>query len=645
MLLEALRQEGARRGIRNFKAGTFTYASTQSYGSTAPWYHRHPEAFTHSKPTIPGTYSITYFDPSANLHRDPRPLGGLPNGIPEGMPVHEAFALQWGSLSHVLGIDALMLRDSFGMPVPYERRGPFGLVAPSPQVARRWNNLGVAALVRETKKANPDVILMMYSNAASAIGDWRCNCCDLEAIAKEGYLDVFVDQTWAGAWNEVGVRYNDFWNQPGLGYTYQLAYMLMHAAILADTKVRHYPLVETFDAWESWNVIGSVPERLRWEIWAYLHVGVKTPNGLKLPGGSYISWANNGGRLMDQQDVTFLAHHINAASADARKTTEICGPTLVYSRETMHWQMDHANPNNDIKEWIDEQAGSVMKWPVPILSSTRIEWLPEVKSDLFILQTPVHLDAKSDRVITDMIQRGQPIAIFGTPVGGIPTRWQQLGLIGIKNVDRLEKIHHGAIAEAGQSLALNLPATFTTLHRLSRNRCGIEARVLYSVDDSPVLALNTSDGKRILTWDPPVFFSIGKWGKTKAVPGFRHPVCCEPLVNVWGGSAAPYALTAGALNYLLSTPGHLRAKFIDMDQTMNICAWHTTDGICILAANLEEGIRDSKDQSCQAIMILPESWRIGNLTDSWSTENIPVQKGEIFIQLAYTQSRLLTATL
>ena len=70
-----------------------------------------------------------------------------------------------------------------------------------------------------------------------------------------------------GAWNEVGIREGSFWNAPTKGWTYQLAYMLMHAAILADTKVRHYPLVETFDAWESWDVIHSAPERLRWGIW------------------------------------------------------------------------------------------------------------------------------------------------------------------------------------------------------------------------------------------------------------------------------------------------------------------------------------------------------------------------------------------
>ena len=264
--------------------------------------------------------SHPYFDPSAKLHADSARLGGLPKGIPEGMPVHEAYAAQWGSLSKTVGLDALMLRDSFGMPVPYQRRGPWGPVAPSPEVIREAT-AGVAALVRELKTANPRALIMMYSNAASAVADWRANGLDLESVAKEGYLDIFVDQTWAGAWNEVGLRETDFWNNPLLGWTYQLGYMLLHAAILADTKVRHYPLIETFDAWEDWDVIHTAPERLRWGIWAYSHAAVKTPEGLKLPAGSYISWANQGKRLLDSEDVRFLADNLNATIADARQTT------------------------------------------------------------------------------------------------------------------------------------------------------------------------------------------------------------------------------------------------------------------------------------------------------------------------------------
>jgi hypothetical protein len=415
-LIADLKQEAARRGISGFKVGMLNYAWTNAYGEEAAWVGKHPEAFTNPTWVQPGNFGVgRYFDPGARLHADPTPLGGLPHGIVEGTPVHQAYAAQWGSLSRSLSLDAVMLRDSFGTPVPYQRGGPWGAVAPSPELIHQATE-AVAALVKETKLANPDALVMMYSNAASAVGDWRSNGLDLEAIAKQGYLDIWVDQTWAGAWNEVGIRDGLFWNFPTLGWTYQLAYMLTHAAILADTKVRHYPLVETFDAWD---VIHSAPERLRWGIWAYSHAAVKTPKGLKFPAGSYISWANQGERLLDEQDVSFLADNINAAVADAHQTTAVLGPTLVYSRDAMQWQIDHASPDHDINEWIDEQVGSVIKWPVPILSATRIEWLPKVQSDLFIVQAPSHLSPEHLRTLQQLIKSGHPVALLGSFAGGI----------------------------------------------------------------------------------------------------------------------------------------------------------------------------------------------------------------------------------
>ena len=85
--------------------------------------------------------------------------------------------------------------------------------------------------------------------------------------------------------------------------------MLGHAAILADTKVRHYFLTETFDAWESWDVIHHAQERLRWGIWAFSHAAVKKPEGLKMPSGSYISWCNQGVRTCTLRQISLSTLH------------------------------------------------------------------------------------------------------------------------------------------------------------------------------------------------------------------------------------------------------------------------------------------------------------------------------------------------
>ncbi|MGD0221145.1 MAG: hypothetical protein ABSF71_02310 [Terriglobia bacterium] len=623
----ALRGEASRRGISELKVGLLNYAWTDAYGEVAPWAKRHPEAFTAPQSRLGAWSPGSFFDPAAKLHADPVRLGGLPEGILEGTLVHKAYAAQWGSLSKAVGLDAVMLRDSFGMPVPYERWGPFGALAPSPESIRD-STAAVAALVREIKQANPQALVMMYSNAASAVADWRSNCMDLESIAKEGYLDIWVDQTWAGAWNEVGLRQESFWNDPWLGWTYQLAYTLLHAAVLANTKVRHYPLIETFDAWESWDVIHTAPDRLRWGIWAYSHAAVKTPKGLKLPAGSYISWANQGKRLLEPEDVRFLADNANAAIADARNTTKVLGPTLVYSREAMQWQADHAAPNRDIKEWIDEQAASVDKWPVPILSVTRVEWLPQVDSDLFIFQTPSHLAPRETAYIAKLIQRGRPVAIFGSPAGGIDPELAQLGGLTASGgpAEDQPRIRTAKLAGDSNSLAKNIPETFGTYHRRGANTTSGGIRVLYAVDGSPTLTLNTTAGLKVVMWDPPDLLPKGN----------------VPLRDAWGGSGAAYALAAGALNFLLSGSGALHAKTIDLDQTMNVTAWRTQDGsIRIMAANIEEGLRDDADMTRHATMVLPRSWKTATWTDAWTRRDVEPNQGDLNISLGQADSLLL----
>jgi len=628
VLIAGLKQEAARRGISDLKVGMLNYAWTNAYGEEAAWVRRHPEAFSKTSKN-PDTFDIgRYFDPGAQLHADATRLGGLPHGITEGMPVYAAYAAQWGSLSKSVGLDAVMLRDSFGMPVPYQRAGPWGVVAPSPDVVHKATD-AVAALVKETKLENPDALVMMYSNAASAVSDWLSNGMDLESIASQGYLDIWVDQTWAGAWNEVGIREGSFWNAPTKGWTYQLAYMLTHAAILANTKVRHYPLVETFDAWESWDVIHSAPERLRWGIWAYSHAGVKTPNGLKFPVGTYISWANQGERLLDKRDVSFLADNINAAVADARQTTDIYGPTLVYSREAMQWQVDHATPDHDINEWIDEQMGSVVKWPVPMLSATRLEWLPKIQSDLFVVQTPSHVSAEHLKVLQQMIEGGQPVVLAGSFPEGIDPSLLRLAGVTVNAATPGEAVRPCEATTQATGLVKNVPQNFKTYCRPAESSVSADTKTIYLQQGFPALTLSTARGRRVAAWDAP---------NLRSAEGI-------PLSQIWGNTGAPYALAAGAFNELLKSNSDLHAETIDLNQTVNVSAWRTRDGVRILAANLEEGLRDDADMSRSTELTIPKSWATdaARWTDIWTGRRINTTDGRLSITLPQASSELVEA--
>ena len=312
-------------------------------------------------------------------------------------------------------------------------------------------------------------------------------------------------------------------------------------------------------------------------------------------------------------------------------TTQVMGPTLVYSREAMQWQTDGAVADHDIKEWIDEQAASVAKWPVPILSVTRLEWLPEVDSDLFILQTPSHLETQHITYIMDLIRAGHPVAIFGSPDGGIDPELERLTGLSGTAVPEPNPIREcrATVTLAGETLAKSIPASFDTLYRSTRNRISAGASVIYSVEGSPALVINRTSGKQVVIWDPPELIRV------------KDKPTGVPLAQIWRNTGAPYALAAGALNSLLKGDNVLHAAEIELNQTMNVAAWRTRDGVVsILAGNLEEGLRDDADMSRHAALVLPDSWGV-TWEDSWTGRVIRTDSRKLHIDLSQAASVLL----
>jgi len=124
---------------------------------------------------------------------------------------------------------------------------------------------------------------------------------------------------------------------------------------------------------------------------------------------------------------------------------------------------------------------------------------------------------------------GQPIAIFGSPAGGINPVLAQLGGLSASAslVEEQARIHSAKLAGDSLTLARHAPEMFDTYHRRSANKISGGARVLYSVEDSPALVLNTTAGMKVVLWDPPDLSS-------------KEDV---PLKDDWGGSGATYALT------------------------------------------------------------------------------------------------------
>ncbi|HAZ01700.1 MAG TPA: hypothetical protein DCY97_05910 [Marinilabiliales bacterium] len=608
-------------GMNDIKIGTFVLGWQNIYGGDKTEFVKlHQNAYIRNFPNMEARFSA-----------DSRKYGAYPSGIPEGLTFTKFFGEQWGNLSKIIGLDAIVLRDSYLGVGIYSRVGPYGKTAPNdPEKVANWSR-ATADLVRYTKLANPKTLVIGYSNAASAVADWRVNCIDLEIIAKEGYLDGWIDQTWAGAWNEVGQRPNNFWNSPDKGWTYQLAYMLGHAAVLAESKVHHYFLTETFDAWESWDVIHNARERLRWGIWAYSHAAVKMPGKLKMPTGSYISWCNQGKTLLSKEDVLFIAKQSNAAFNDAHETKRIFGPTIVYCRSAMEWQSAN-KPETSIKEWIDEQAGTLMKWSVPICSITRSEYLSEVESDMFIFQTPVHLKLIEKENIIKVLKSGKPAVVIASPAGGLDKDISDL--LGVSTADTAISSTRfiGTTNFQTENIFDAMPNSFPVFQPFTNNNFTEAMEVIYSIGNSPCLGYNQQEGKQLIFWDPPEFDPQLSFGKD------------NQSLDLLLGSPVPYVLTARLVNKVMEKTGLAYVDKIHQYWPVNFSFWELNDGsINVMAGNLEEGINHTCERAVHVVLNFPQQLKQGKsnqVTEVWGGEKTIQSSRKIDIYLEQAQTKL-----
>jgi len=602
---EFRKQAAERYGLNDFKFTTTLLGYDDHYLTPRPnWRSEHSEIYIHDsnlaahlpqhslaplwKDAQSQWHWLHSLIPGAPLKADQRKYAAFPNGIPGGTPFYRFFARQWGSLSKAVDLDGLFFEDDMFGPPLYTNFGPWGDRGSSdPGAMERWHQ-DCASLVRELKQSNPTALVVGYSSGVGGVADWRLGGMDLERIAQEGYLDAWLDQTWGGAWNE-------YWDSHRQGYTFQLAFVLTHAAQLANSKVRHYVLAGPTDGYEPWDELHTVPEKHQWEIWAYTHAAVKTPAGLRIPKGIVIEFPTRGKRLWTEEDVDFVARNIDVATADAQRMKSVRGPTLVYNRPYLDW-LQHQHPDWMVKEFIDDYAGMLMKWQVPILSISRIEWLPKVQSDLFVFQTPAHLDPESAEAILRLYSSGEPVAIVSDPEWGIDRSLQEILAPPCKTISQERalrgawlKTHQGQVA-AGQS------PSFELWQGSYEQVASISGTIVYKAGSCPDLILGEAEGKHWLFWNPP-YFSPNEFGG-------------EGTMDRLIASPEPYLLAARSVLALLAVTG--RSPF-DPEQSVTVpLAVHYWEGgngdFELLAGNLERALPGDSEVPKTLAMALPEAW-------------------------------------
>jgi len=541
------------------------------YDLFSSWYDRHPELYPLDISPLPGPD----LDPRVLLKGDDHHYATRPHGLRDGEPFPEFFGEQWGSVAKFLGLDFIHLRDGFFGPLLYTRCGPYGTTASAdPTENRTWTD-AVRRLFRACKDAHPDGLVIAYSSGISGTAEWLTGCVDLEEIVADGALDVFIDQTWGGAWQ-------DWWDDTWKGWTFQLAYLLGHGAQIAagnlrrERPCRHYLLIETWDGWEPWDTLHDTPEKLRWAIWALTHATVIGPDGLLPRDGIYMSWMNDwNDRLIGEEEVAFLARNLDPAEASARGMDRVFGPLLVHNRSGLAAKYA-ADPRSNASEWVEDFAGMALKWGLPILAATQPDWLPARWPEGALVQLPGKLD------VTGLEELGGPVVSTGRADlvdasllqrAGVSTTGERLpggytlGRPSSRDLPREERVH--------------LPERVAVV-------AGEGAWVGYEAGGSPVLA-----GRgQFLYWQP---------------PDLADPTdALVPHSQI--GTVSPYVEAARAMQ--ARTSDGVRAEAPPAGEPVTFSCWSSGGIVHVLLGNLESGWMGDSRFPRRATVVLPRA-RLG----------------------------------
>jgi hypothetical protein len=576
-----VRAEAARLGVQKLKLGVLVAGLGQvvappddgsMYDLFSSWFERHPEMYPLDISPLPGPD----LDPRVPLKPDHHKYATRPHGLRDGEPFPEFFGQQWGAVAKFLGLDFIHLRDGFFGPLLYTRCGPYGTVASAdPGENRTWTD-AVRRLFRACKDAHPNGLVIAYSSGISGTAEWLTGCVDLEEIVADGALDIFIDQTWGGAWQ-------DWWDDTWKGWTFQLAYLLGHGAQIAagnrrrERPCRHYLLIETWDGWEPWDTLHDTPEKLRWAIWAFTHATVVGPEGRLLGrDGIYISWMNDwNDRLIGEEEVAFLSRNLDAAEASSRNVDRVFGPLLVHNRAGLLSKAE-ANPRSNASEWVEDYAGMAIKWGLPILASTVPDWLPVRWPEGVLLQLPKGMDAaRLEQLGGPVVSTGRADLIDGALL-------QKAGVAATS--DRLPGGY-----SLGRPVSDDLPRE-ERVHMPERVavKAASEAWVGYEAAGSPVLA---GQG-RYVYWQP---------------PDLADP--SDPLVpHSQIGTVSPYVEAVRTM--FARTPDGVRAEPPPASEPVTFSCWSSGGKVHVLLGNLESGWMGDSRFARRATVVLPRT-RLG----------------------------------
>ena len=318
-----------------------------------------------------------------------------------------------------------------------------------------------------------------------------------------------------------------------------------------------YHLVETWDGWEHWDTLHQVPGKLTWGAWAFAHASALTGHGPRPSDGAYVSWLNNGHmELLSDDDIEFVGGLLDRTEASAAALEYVHGPAIVYDRAAME-RLAAVAPDDNIGEWIDDQAGAPHEMGRAGTAATRPEWLDGVALDTpLIAQTPVP-DGDHARLLAS-----ETLAVFGR-ADAIDTAVATS--LGIRPTGERQKADFWVGHGSADTPSFDRP--YLPEHAVVDTDA--DTAVHYATAKTPVL---TTHGSRLWwqpsDWSEPFNQFVPKYQVGSTYPVFR---VAQLLSGLAADGNQPHALVAG------------------LPHPFEFHAWRSAGVDHVLVGNLETG--------------------------------------------------------
>jgi len=484
---------------------------------------RHPEVYQPPKGSpYDGRHTRTW----ALLDADDHGYAAFPDGIPEGLTWVEFFSRQWAAMAKAVGFSAIMLRDGLpGVPDVPEGQIP----------TDRDKTQNAAHLIRLVKSAYPQAKVLGYSGPS---GSSSRKGYDLSFIAAEGYLDLWITQSWGGAWQ-------DWWNSQRAGWSFQVASILADRAAIRKpehARCRHLHLIETFDAFEPWDIIHGHRGKLAWAIMAFSHAATYGKDGqARGADGTYVSWlTDRHGNLLSEEDCLWLGRELDQADQSLRTLEETHGAIWLQNREAVV-ALPPEVEQGEAGELMQDHLGWMLKWGLPLAGITyQAAHVPHADGLILGIET-------EDPAVSPLMAIGRCDKI----------REQVREACGVEVTN--DWIKGGFLALEGEEVR---PAALTNLPRRPAVRSD---DILLQADGSPMMTC----GPRGIWWQPPL----------------RHSDVTLIMPNILG-SFEPYRRAARELTHRMNGPV---IENPPLHGPVTFTAWTSDGKLHLLLGNLESG--------------------------------------------------------